>query len=449
MKQPITDRTILRVLITGFSFVLALLLVSGAVGIRNAQAIRESAQELAEEQATYSRLIDEIYREQGALNAVFDRLSKEPDSVDRDEILKQLLEADTAIAAIVETVAGKTDEKLWRNLQTAILAFSKEARRLLAQENASSLFSYDLLERHEEVLEIVRKLIASGSARSERAQEVLSAGSQRLVQQTLLLAGACLLLALVVAIYTVRMTASLSRKMEWQASELSRVSWQMLENQESAARRFSHELHDELGQSLTAVKANLVAINQKVAGEPEAEERVQDCLHLVDEAVSNVREMSQLLRPTILDDFGLEAGLRWLTERFTQRTRIAVSFTSNVKARLPDETETHLFRIAQEALTNIARHSGATHVEMEFARENGKVRLRIGDNGKGLADPDSPAHGGIGMTGMRARARGVGGELVVTTKRGGEGLTLEVWAPGEGTREVSNDEQESTNPVGG
>jgi signal transduction histidine kinase len=338
MKQPITDRTILRVLITGFSLVLGLLLVSGVVGIRNAQAIRESAQELAGEQATYSRLIDEIYREQGALNAVFDRLSKEPDSVNRDEILKELEVADSAIASIVETVSGKADEQLWRRLETAILAFSKEARRLLAQEKASSLFSYDLLDRHEEVLEIVRKLIASGSGRSERAQELLSARSQRLVQQTLLLAGSCLLLALVVAIYTVRMTARLSRRMEWQASELSRVSWQMLENQESAARRFSHELHDELGQSLTAVKANLVAVNQKVGGEAEAEERVQDCLHLVDEAVSNVREMSQLLRPTILDDFGLEAGLRWLTERFTQRTRIAVAFTADVASRLPDET---------------------------------------------------------------------------------------------------------------
>ena len=105
--------------------------------------------------------------------------------------------------------------------------------------------------------------------------------------------------------------------MEWQAGELSRVSWHMLDNQESTARRFSHELHDELGQSLTAVKANLAALEAGGAPDPR---RLDDCMRLVDEAIGNVRQLSQLLRPTILDDFGLEAGLRWLAEGFTQRT---------------------------------------------------------------------------------------------------------------------------------
>ena len=86
---------------------------------------------------------------------------------------------------------------------------------------------------------------------------------------------------------------------------------------------------------------------------------LEDCLHLVDEAIGNVRQMSQLLRPTILDDFGLEAGLRWLGEGFAARTGIEANFDSSFSGRLPDETETHLFRIAQEALTNVARHSGA------------------------------------------------------------------------------------------
>src|SRR5207249_1624722 len=131
----------------------------------------------------------------------------------------------------------------------------------------------------------------------------------------------------------------------------------------------------------TAVKSNLAALQKQPA--PDAR-RLEDCVHLVDEAIGNVRQLSQLLRPTILDDFGLEAGLRWLAEGFTHRTGIEVEFQCESLGRLPDETETHLFRIAQEALTNVARHSGAKQVWMSLARQSGEVLLAIRDNGRGL-----------------------------------------------------------------
>jgi signal transduction histidine kinase len=156
--------------------------------------------------------------------------------------------------------------------------------------------------------------------------------------------------------------------MEWQTAELGRVSWHMLEDQEATARRFSHELHDELGQSLTAVKTNLTALD---AGGQADRARLADCLHLVEEAIGNVRQMSQLLRPTILDDFGLEAGLRWLVEGFAARTGIEATLESSCSGRLPDETETHLFRIAQEALTNVARHAGAKRVSQTGIQRRG------------------------------------------------------------------------------
>ncbi len=436
MFQHITDKSILRVLITGFALVLGLLLASGYAGVYNAQQIRASAERLAGEQVVTNRLIDEIHREQGALNAVYNNLSQEPDSVDRDDILSQLNEADRVIEQIVATGSGTKDEPLWKELRTAATAFSAEARRLLAVEDAESLFSYDLLERHEQVIEIVRKLIARGSERSAQAQRELTRQSSRLVNQSTILMGACLVLALVIAVFTIRTTADLSRRLEWQAGELSRVSWHMLENQESAARRFSHELHDELGQSLTAVKANLVAL-----AAPGPNRRFDDCLHLVDEAIKNVRELSQLLRPTILDDFGLDAGLRWQCERFNERTGIEVKYDSSITVRLPDETETHLFRIAQEALTNIARHAGATRVEIGLRLDGGKVKLRISDNGKGIDETEKSGRRGIGMTGMRARARNAGGELEINTS--GKGVTIEAWVPST----VVKDEQEDQNLI--
>jgi len=230
---------------------------------------------------------------------------------------------------------------------------------------------------------------------------------------------------------TVRNTTDLFHQMEWQASELSRVSWHLLENQESTARRFSHELHDELGQSLTALKANLAALEAAAYLD---KERLEDCRRLVEEATHNVRELSQLLRPTILDDFGLDAGLRWLSDGFAQRTGIKVEYKSNLTARLPDETETHLFRIAQEALTNAARHSGATQVKMQLWAEPDQALLSIRDNGRGLPSDlrsggDRGAEGnGMGLIGMRARARSAGGEMTLRSVNG-SGLQIDVKVP--------------------
>ncbi len=240
----------------------------------------------------------------------------------------------------------------------------------------------------------------------------------------MIFAGASVLLALVFAIVTVRMVSRLIRGMEWQTAELGRVSWHMLEDQEVTARRFSHELHDELGQALTAIKTNLAAL---ATGGPANAERIADCLRMVDEATANVRQMSQLLRPTILDDFGLAASLRWQVEGFAARTGNDARFESNFDGRLPDETETHLFRIAQEALTNVARHAQARRVVVKLTAERRELRLSVEDDGKGL--DGAPAEGrGMGMIGMRARARIAGGELTERS-RPGQGVLIEVRLP--------------------
>ena len=220
-------------------------------------------------------------------------------------------------------------------------------------------------------------------------------------------------MALVCAVVTVRIAARVFRQMEAQTGELSRVSFRMLEAQESTARRFSHELHDELGGSLTAIKSNLAVARAPI---PPTAARLEDCVKLVDESISNVRELSQLLRPTILDDFGLDAGLRWLADRFRERTGIEVDYRSSFDGRLPDETETHLFRIVQEALTNVARHSGATQCHIHLRADDGSIRLTLSDNGRGL--DGGRGSNGMGLTGMRARARSAGGELKLTSKPG-------------------------------
>jgi signal transduction histidine kinase len=435
--RQITQANIVRVLVAGFALVIALLAAAAFVGVRSIQSIQSSAANLVQEQAVANRLLDEVQHQQAAIGDIFSVLARDPDSVDLD-ILKQLDQTDQNIERITAQGEHTPERRLWRQLKRASLEFSTEARRILSAENPETFATRDLFRLHGEVVSVIGKLIGQSYRKVVTAQQQIDQRSAKLTHQSIIFLAACFPLALLFTFATVRMTAELFRKMEWQAGELSRVSWHMLDNQESTARRFSHELHDELGQSLTAVKANLAALER---GAPDPR-RLDDCMRLVDEAIGNVRQLSQLLRPTILDDFGLEAGLHWLAEGFTQRTGIEVNVQGELGGRLPDETETHLFRIAQEALTNVARHSGARHVWMSLAQNPGEVTLSIRDDGRGLpavaATGDSEPANGMGMIGMRARARSTGGDVTVRS-RPGEGVQIEVRVPETAIRHESKD----------
>jgi len=407
-------RTLLRVLVIGFAVVIALLAAAAVIGVHNARSITASTEALVADQLVITRLLDEVEREQEALNAAFYRMSRAPENVDRAKVLAALDQTGGEVAILVEKERGGPDEAAWNALERAVLDFSTEARQLLAGRKAPGFSSRDLFMRHEEVTTVVAHLADLSYARAADTRRRVGAQTASIVTESVLLIGGCLLVALISAVVTVRIAARVFRQMEAQAGELSRVSFRMLETQEATARRFSHELHDELGGSLTAIKTNLTN------GGP-----VEDSVKLIDDAIANVRTLSQLLRPTILDDFGLDAGIRWLAEKFGERTGIDVDYRSQFDGRLADETETHLFRIVQEALTNVARHANASRVTIFLRAENGSIRLTVSDNGRGM---ESPNHAGMGLTGMRARARSAGGDCNISSTTGG-GVTVDVSAP--------------------
>jgi signal transduction histidine kinase len=424
VPRQITPQNIFRVLAAGFGVVILLLLAAAIVGIHSVRSIQENAANLVREQTVTNRLIDELHSQQTSVAEVFSVLARDPDSVDFDRIMAQLDEADRDIARISAEGAQTAESPLWARLKRSSTDFSREARRLLTTDNVQTYASVDLFREHEAFISIVARLLESEYRKVSEAQAEIDRRSSRLFTQSALFASGSLLLALVLASITLRMATQLIRGMEWQTAELGRVSWHMLEAQEATARRFSHELHDELGQSLTAVKTNLTALDSNGAFH---RERLKDCVSLVDGAIGNVRQMSQLLRPTILDDFGLEAGLHWLADGFAARTGIEVKVKSSYPGRLPDDTETHLFRIAQEALTNIARHAAAKHVTITLGPDGESIRLAIQDDGRGL--PDSPStHRGLGLIGIRARARSAGGDASIHSVAG-QGVLIEVQVP--------------------
>jgi signal transduction histidine kinase len=418
--KQITRPYIYRVLVAGFGLVIVLLVAAAIVGLRNIQSIQTEAANLLKEQSLTNGLIDELHSQQTSLRDVFSVLARDPASVDSAQIMKQIEEADRDIARISQEGSATADSDLWKRLNKSSQDFSDEVRRLLAAENPETFSSLDLFRYHEAFTSVVARLLEAEYKKLNQAQEQIDRHTKQLSDASVGFVGGSVVLALIFTVVTLRVVSQLIRQMEWQTAELGRVSWQIVEDQEATARRFSHELHDELGQSLTAVKTNLAALNG-------SEPRMADCIHLVDDAIGNVRQMSQLLRPTILDDFGLEAGLRWLAEGFASRTGIEVNVESTYSGRLPDETETHLFRIAQEALTNVARHSGAKHVRIRLESVAGEICLCIQDDGRGLGAPRGDGRG-LGLIGMRARARSAGGDAKVESKPG-EGVLIEVRVP--------------------
>jgi signal transduction histidine kinase len=425
-----TERRLLRGLTAGFALVLLLLGVAGALAVEGARAIEDNTAKVAREQLVSAQLLNDAQAGQSMLAAVLHQLTRLPGDAEEDQLVKDLETADAQLDRVAKSASATSESGRWSALLESERIFSRGVRQAVRGDVLDTATLRNLFEQHETVVRLEQDLLQASEKRLAKAEQQLDAESRQLASRAVLLLGACFALSLLCAALTVVFARKSIRSIEWHANELGRVSWHMLQSQVEAARRFSHELHDELGQSLAAVRANLMS-----TGAHDWSNRREDCLNLVDGAIANVRELSQLLRPVILDDFGLDAGLRWLSERFAERTGIRVDYVSSFKGRLPDEIETHLYRIAQEAFTNIARHSGATEARVELDSKDDLVSLTVEDNGRGIGVGDTLHSPSLGMTGMRARARQAGGRFR-TSKPVGGGLRIEIQVPKEMPREV-------------
>jgi PAS domain S-box-containing protein len=201
------------------------------------------------------------------------------------------------------------------------------------------------------------------------------------------------------------------------AEEAARTySRRLIEAQEAERRRISRELHDQVGQILTAVKINLHTLQQKcVAADIVAS--IEDNMRVIDEAVDQVRDLSVDLRPHLLDDFGLVIALRWYLGRQTKRCGVLAELITESLAeddRFPSELETACFRIVQEAVTNVVRHASASRVSVVIERAGAELTLWISDNGAGF-DMRVLRNGAatLGLRGMEERAQALGGSFTI------------------------------------
>ncbi len=212
--------------------------------------------------------------------------------------------------------------------------------------------------------------------------------------------------------------------------QLRALSARLQDVREEERRMIAREIHDELGQNLTALRIELSWCAQKMPAEgKQLREKALSMITLVDDTLRTVRRVATELRPGVLDDFGLVAAIEWQAMEFQKRTGIRCVFQSTPQEmKLGDAVSTALFRIFQESLTNVARHSGAGEVDVRLTQADGVLTLVVRDNGRGIAPSALKGGTSLGLVGMRERATMVGGTLSI---HGGEGTgtTVHVTIP--------------------
>ena len=210
--------------------------------------------------------------------------------------------------------------------------------------------------------------------------------------------------------------------------QLRALSTRLSQAEEGERKRIARELHDQVGQNLTALGINLNMLRVRLSDvlTPETDARLNDSLNLLEETVMKIRDLMTDLRPSVLDDYGLIAAIRWYGEQFSKRTAVEIVVEGRkFEQRLSPEIEITLFRIVQELLTNVAKHAMASRVAVSIAGEDERVSLTISDNGIGFDPVISERWGkemGWGLLNIRERAESIGGKLTVES------------APGRGTR---------------
>lgn len=216
-------------------------------------------------------------------------------------------------------------------------------------------------------------------------------------------------------------------------AQLRELSAYLQSVREAERTRISRELHDELGQSLTALRLGLSFIESQQG--PDASDACRKHLQMLkqitDSTVDAVQRIAADLRPPLLDELGLTAAIEWLAESFSERGGIACELALQPVGEIGAELSTAVFRIAQEALTNACRHGRADHVRVELSDADGTLRLVVADNGRGIDASATGHRRSLGLLGMRERALMLGGKLAVSSEKGG-GTRVEAQIPSAG-----------------
>jgi signal transduction histidine kinase len=307
---------------------------------------------------------------------------------------------------------------LWRVLETTALEPPETA-------NGHSLVLQEIAPRRTAAGRILQDLESANHNALTSSEEEFALSRAAAARNVLWLLAFCLLVGVAVALLSLQHFNALERKAAARFQEvvdgkieLERLSKRLMEIQEEERTRLSRELHDEIVQNVAVLKIEITHALQSVqaGGARESLTRARD---LADRTVRAVRNISVLLRPSMLDDLGLGPALQWLTDDFQRRTGVPCAYTEeNLEASLPDALNTCVYRVTQEALRNCEKHSQARQVSVRIVRSSTHLCAEIRDDGKGFTTGGRRAPTSLGVLGMRERAAALSGELAIDSNAG-------------------------------
>jgi signal transduction histidine kinase len=355
-----------------------------------------------------------------AWSAQFERIHN-----DLDDALK--------IEAQLAQVTRRPEQQQY--LQNSLAQFWDAADRIFATardghpDQAKEQVRLSLQARQEAISAAVARLLVENNEGERDVTTRISDIYDHVQRQVYLLLGATLVAISLTTLYLIRSNRQLFAQIAALSQQRSELAQKVISTQESTLRHLSRELHDEFGQVLTAIGSMLARVRKHLPEGSPVREDVREVADIAQSTLNKVRTLSQALHPVILDEAGLESALDWYLPPMERQTGIKVCYEkSGTPFMIPSSAGIHVYRVVQEALNNVVRHSGAKSVIVRLRYEPDSLELLVEDHGTGLTrETGGP---GIGMVAMRERAEILGGRIAVTSPNGG-GTQVQLSVPRE------------------
>ena len=370
-----------------------------------------------------------------------------PASEYRSRLVAYHLESEQMIAQL-EPLLREPDPEQYRELRRQLDEYWRAYAPLFDGTTNIDRYGFlrrEIVPRRDAVMQISAEIEAINNRTLHAQQEAAAARQRELHQYLSRMLGASVTLGLVVAVIAVIRIRVLEGRSEEQHSrtvqaeqELRRLSNQLVRLQEEERKILSRELHDELGQMLTALRMEIGRAERAQAlGSPAFAQTLVESKSLVDRMMRMVRDLAMGLRPSMLDDLGLEPALAWQAREFSRRYNVPVDLTVDGDLeRLPDPQRTCVYRVVQEALTNCAKHSAATEIQVKVVRQRSRLDVSVRDNGVGMSS--ATGHRGLGLTGIKERVKDINGAASIETRPGG-GTVVHITLPVPATESSKED----------
>jgi signal transduction histidine kinase len=459
--------TIRAALLAGFSLTLGLWLFAGyQVTLRMQETQREGA--AAGERYQQAQELLASVRTQVLVASVFVRdalLNPNAGTIEsqRDEIRRVYATIDRELARYVPFVGSPSERERVARLREEVHEFRVATDEVLATDSSqwprnAGMLLQRFMPRREAAISISEEVQALNRAAFIEQQRAVRGMQSTLQQQVWTVFGVALAISMAIGWLAFRHSARLERRLteqrareEQTAVDLQRFSARLLHAQEEEQRRIARELHDEVGQTLSAVKMELTVAGRRLDRTGSGADLLADALSSVDSALRTVRDLSRLLHPSALDDLGLVAALESQLSDFRRRHGITVDFVHDgFETRRGDEIERAVYRIVQEALTNVARHAHARGVRVDVSADDRTCRVLVEDDGVGfdVAEAERPGRRrGLGLLGIRERVSQLNGSVQIESGQTG-GTRISVHLPlvdAEPAGEIASDASGESN----